>query len=162
MVLAEITVGNILNAERAARLVEQHALDPSLPGLEVVIDGLLEGTFGIRPSNSYETEVSRAVERVVVEGLTSLAARASMPQARAIASLRLREINGRLASGEGGETTDQAHYAMLATDIERFLTRPADPFERPDTPDAPPGAPIGDPALNWMDGSAFWCSEWPQ
>ena len=162
VVLAEITVGNILNAERAARLVEQHALDPSLPGLEDVIDGLLEGTFGIRPSNSYETEVSRAVERVVVEGLTSLAARATMPQARAIASLRLRQINGRLASGEGGETTDQAHYAMLSTDIERFLTRPADPFERPDTPDAPPGAPIGDPALNWLDGSAFWCSEWPQ
>ena len=100
--------------------------------------------------------------RVVVEGLTRLAARANMPQARAIATLRLREINSRLASGEGGETSDQAHYAMLATDIERFLTRPAETFQQPDTPAAPPGAPIGDPALNWFDGSALWCSEWPQ
>ncbi len=162
VVLAEITVGNILNPERAARLVEQHALNSSLPGLDDIIDELLEGTFGIRPSNSYEAEVSRAVERVVVEGLTRLAGRAKMPQARAIATLRLREINRRLTSGEGGETSDQAHYAMLATDIERFLSRPAETFQQPDTPAAPPGAPIGDPALNWFDGSALWCSEWPQ
>ena len=34
VVAADLTVGYLLDDARAARLVEQHALDPTLPGLE--------------------------------------------------------------------------------------------------------------------------------
>ena len=60
MVAAEHTVSRILESDRAARLVEQHALDPALPGLEEIIEKLFAGTFGMRPVNTYEAEVKRA------------------------------------------------------------------------------------------------------
>ena len=67
VVAADHTVSEILNAQRAARLVQQHALDESLPGLGEVIDRLGDATFGATPANSYEAEINRAVEGVVVD-----------------------------------------------------------------------------------------------
>jgi hypothetical protein len=46
VVAADMTLGFLLTDTRAARLVEQHALDPALPGLEAVLDQLLTSTFG--------------------------------------------------------------------------------------------------------------------
>ena len=46
VVAANHVVSNILNAQRAARLVEQNAIDPSLPGLTTVLDASqLEACF---------------------------------------------------------------------------------------------------------------------
>ena len=42
VVASDMTLGSLLNDTRAARLVEQHALDPTLPGLEAVIDQLFD------------------------------------------------------------------------------------------------------------------------
>ena len=44
VVASDHTISEILQPDRAARLVEQHALDPALPGLEDVITGLLEAS----------------------------------------------------------------------------------------------------------------------
>ncbi|HET7040245.1 MAG TPA: zinc-dependent metalloprotease, partial [Gemmatimonadales bacterium] len=86
---ASLMVDNLLEPARAARLVEQHALDPSLPGLEDVVDALLATAFDARTSTPYEAEIARAVQRVVIERLIELAAGAGMPQVRAVATLRL-------------------------------------------------------------------------
>ena len=45
---------------------------------------------------------------------------------------------------------DAAHRAALGEDIRRFLDRPLTPVTRADLPDAPPGAPIGDPGMDWL------------
>ena len=37
-VASDVTIGFVLQLDRAARMVAQHAVDPSLPGLEEVID----------------------------------------------------------------------------------------------------------------------------
>ena len=42
---ADITIGFILTPDRAARMVAQHAVDPTLPGLEDVIESLRKATF---------------------------------------------------------------------------------------------------------------------
>jgi hypothetical protein len=47
---------------------------------------------------------------------------------------------------------DEAYFALMASDIERFLDRPADPWSLPGIPTAPPGAPIGQPAMDWLGG----------
>ena len=52
VVASDLTVGFLLDDARAARLVEQHALDPALPGLETVIDQLLSSTFGDNAANA--------------------------------------------------------------------------------------------------------------
>ena len=112
----------------------------------------------MQPASGYEAEIGRAVERVVIDELVSLASRAGMPQVRAIA---LKEINQTLISDAGrADTSDRAHYDLLATDIERFLSRPAETFAQPAGVTAPPGAPIGDPGMDWLDVMAPWCSEW--
>ena len=44
-IAADVTIGFTLQLDRAARMVAQHAVDPSLPGLEEVIDRLTKATF---------------------------------------------------------------------------------------------------------------------
>jgi hypothetical protein len=144
VVAATHTITNILADDRAARIVEQHAIDPALPGLEDVIDQLFAATFGIAPANPYHAELSRAVKRVVIEELIGLAASADMPQVRALATLKLsRKLNefGQLKIADDG---DAAHIALLARDIKRFLDAP-DTFKRAAPIVVPPGAPIGEP-----------------
>ena len=48
---------------------------------------------------------------------------------------------------------DGAHFALLAGDIQRFQDRPYGALTAPGTPSAPPGAPIGSPAQDWIGGS---------
>jgi hypothetical protein len=155
---ADHVVGTLMSADRAARLVEQKSLDPTLPGLEDVIDALFGATFGATARTPYEAEVKRAVERVVVDELMDLAANAPMSQVRAITTLKLTRRGveaGRVlaATASNGGTGDAeiAHANLIATDINRFLTRPAAPVAtRFPAPGAPPGAPIGEPALSWL------------
>ncbi len=159
VVAANHTVGSMLNAERAARIVEQHAKDPSLPGLEEVIDQLIDATFGMDPQNPYEAEVNRAVERVVMDRLMELAGGADMPQVRAVASMRLERKRNELAEWATQDNeADAAHYALVARDIKRFLERPAEAVADADALAAPPGAPIGEPAMNWLGGMEHVCS----
>src|SRR6476620_963938 len=45
-IAADVTIGFLLQPDRAARMVAQHAVDPSLPGLAEVIGALGKATFG--------------------------------------------------------------------------------------------------------------------
>jgi hypothetical protein len=162
VVAADHTVASILDAQRAARLVQQHALDPSLPGLEAVLDGIYDAAFGISPGNSYEAEVSRAVERVFADRLMGLAANAPMPQVRAIASAKLAQMREAFEQSSSGVDADAAHYMLISRDITRFFDRPAEGFTQPATQAAPPGAPIGEPAMDWLrqwDPECVWWFE---
>jgi hypothetical protein len=153
---ADHVVGFLLAPDRAARLVEQKAIDPTLPGLDDVIDALIAGTFGAPTRSPYEAEVKRAIERVVIDELMDLAANAPMSQVRAVATLKLqrrgtelaRTVTGAVATGIENEV---AQANLLVADINRFLTRPANPVAtRFPAPIAPPGAPIGEPAMEWF------------
>ena len=150
VVAAELTMSNILQPQRAARLVQQNAVDPTLPGLEEVIDSLYLATFGASASDAYEAEVRRATQRVLVEQLMALAANASMPQVRAIASHRIERLLDGVKAATVPDGAEEAHRALLAADIRRFLERPADSYSAPEVPSAPPGAPIGEPAMEWV------------
>ena len=45
----------------------------------------------------------------------------------------------------------------MAADIKRFLERPLAPITLPSLPDAPPGAPIGDPGMDWLAPPPWSC-----
>ncbi len=145
-IAADVTIGFTLQPDRAARMVAQHALDPSLPGLSEVIDTLTKATFKSAAGTPYEQEIRRATARALIDRLMWLAGGATMPQVRAEASAAL----GRLA-GDGLPTAaDDAANKLFAADIKRFLERPMEPIRTPATFDAPPGAPIGDYPLDWL------------
>ena len=159
VVAADHVVGQMLEEERAARLVEQHAVDPSLPGLLEVIDALYAGSFGARVNNAYEAEISRAVERVIVDRLMRLADGAEMPQVRAEALLRLEQRAQELMRmASSADEADRAHYGLLVRDIQSFRSGELAVDELPGALVAPPGAPIGEPALDWLGRLEPWCS----
>jgi hypothetical protein len=149
-IAADVTIGFTLELDRAARMVAQHAVDPAMPGLEEVIDRLTKATFDAPAASAYEAEVRRAEERVLVERVMWLATGASNAQVRAIATYKLGRLATRLRSEAAGAESEQAHRALLTGDIKRFLERPADPARPMPAPDAPPGAPIGEPAMDWL------------
>jgi hypothetical protein len=153
---ADVTIAAILSPDRAARMVAQHALDPTLPGLEDVIDKLRLATIRAAAANPYEVEIRRATASVLVDRLMALASNAPMPAVRAIASNQLMRIQ----QGDGGlpGLTDGIMQRFLAADIKRFLERPLAPITMPALPDAPPGAPIGgDPGMDWL-ARPGWCA----
>jgi hypothetical protein len=149
-VAADLVIANLLNPARAARLVSQHAVDPSLPGLGDVIDRIAAATFRAVAANPYEAEIARATQYVFVDNLIALADRAPMPQVRAIATQKLRQRMNAATNGSGMTSASSAMAGYVAAEIKRFLDRPLPATPRLAAPDAPPGAPIGEPAMNWL------------
>jgi hypothetical protein len=149
---ADVTIGFVLQLDRAARMVAQHAVDPSLPGLEEVIDHLTKATLGAAAATPYEAEVRRSEERVLVDRLIWLATGSPNGQVRAIASFKLARLAARLKTESAVSEADQAQYTLLAADIKRFLDRPAEILKPIVAADAPPGAPIGDGSgMGWLE-----------
>ena len=132
-----------------SRSEECSPTDPSLPGLEDMIDQLFAATIGVTHANPYPAEISRAVERVVIEELIGLAASATMPQVRAVATHRLFRKLGEFTQLKVADEAKTAPIALLARDIQRFLNEP-DTFKRPAPIIIPPGAPIGDPDPDYL------------
>jgi hypothetical protein len=158
-IAADVTIGFMLQSDRAARMVAQNAVDQSLPGLGEVIDRLVRATFDQATSGSYEQEVRRAEERVLVDRVMWLAQASPNAQVRAIASLKLDRLAARARAGSAAAAVgsqaegERAHRTLLAADIKRFLERPmvdaAGGRIIPTSP-APPGAPIGDEPNEWL------------
>jgi len=151
-VAADVTIGFVLQLDRAARMVAQRAVNPAMPGLEDVIDRLVSATFDAASAAGYEAAVRRAEERVLVDRLMWLATASPNSQVRAIASLKLSKLAARLKAAIAKTEADTAQNQLIAADIKRFLERPLDP-NRPiplPAPDAPPGAPIGDAGQDWL------------
>jgi hypothetical protein len=153
---ADMTLSLLLDAQRAARLVQQKALDPSLPGLEDVLETTTRAIMDPRTSDTYEREIARAVQRVYANRLMSLAADAPMPQVRALASYELMRLLENESMG-GSDAAQTAHRFALAADIDRFLERPLEPISVPAAaPGVPPGQPIGMSDMEWTSLMCEW------
>ncbi len=157
-IASDVTIGFVLQLDRASRIVAQHAVDPSLPGLEEVIDRLTRATFDAPTSTPYEAEVRRAEERALVSRLVWLATGSSNGQVRAVATLKLQRLVARLKSEPGKTEADVAQHVLLAGDIKRLLENPAEVASMAVIAGAPPGAPIGDVGEDWLAPPAWF--EW--
>ena len=111
----------MLQPDRASRMVAQYAVDQALPGLGEVIDKLVKATFDAATSGTYEAEVRRATERVLVDRVMWLASAAQNAQVRAISSYKLQRLATRLRAEVGRTEGDVAAHTLLAADIKRFL-----------------------------------------
>jgi hypothetical protein len=84
-----------------------------------------------------------------------------MPQVRAIASAKLESRRAAMQRTMASvDEADAAHFALLSRDIERTMAMPAAPYSPPTLADAPPGAPIGEPGMNWLNRMEPPCSVW--
>ena len=155
-VASDVTIGFVLIPDRAARMVAQHAVDPSLPGLEEVIDRLAKATFDAAAANPYEMEIRRAEKRVLVDRVMWLATGSPNAQVRAIATLKLSKLAARMRGEAPASEAEQAQNQLLAADIKRFMERPSEVARVIAPPDAPPGAPIGDEPMDWLAPVPGW------
>jgi hypothetical protein len=149
-IASDVTIGFVLQLDRASRLIAQHAVDPAQPGLEEVLDRLTKATFDVVTANAYEAEVRRSEERVLVDRMMWLATGSPNAQVRATASMKLSNLAARLKAEAGKSEPDRAQHTLLAADIKRFLDRPAEAVKPIYAADAPPGAPIGDMPMDWL------------
>ena len=155
-IASDVTIGFALQIDRASRIVAQHAVEPSLPGLEEVIDRLTKATFDAAIATPYEAEVRRAAERALVNRVVWLAVGSSNSQVRAVASWKLQRLAARMKAESGKSDADAAHRSLLAADIKRYLEHPNEIASIIGAASAPPGAPIGDVGESWLAAPAWW------
>ncbi|HLY62306.1 MAG TPA: zinc-dependent metalloprotease [Terriglobia bacterium] len=155
---ASLTVGLILNPERATRLMEHHALDRQSPDLVEVIDHLIDSTWKSKPESGYMAAAAQVVDNTVLFDLMSLAAdESAAAQVRAVASLKLDELKGWL-NGEAKNLKDESRRAQITfalVQIERFQKDPKQ-MNLTKPPEPPPGQPIGDMDFEFFDGREGW------
>ncbi|TAK15342.1 MAG: DUF5117 domain-containing protein [Acidobacteria bacterium] len=161
-VAGDMTMSFILTMDRSARMVEQKAI-AGLPGLDDVVDRLISEVYDAKPADGYQAEISRGLQRILAGHLMNLAALSPMSQVRAIATFKLKALQQRMTARGAlvaAGTADRAHAQLLAADIARFLEKPNDATLRiPAMMPAPPGAPIGDFAMDYLlglDPSCGW------
>lgn len=140
---ADGTLAMILQEERAARLVEQNALNPSLPGFGDVLDALYRKLFEEDAADAYALQIQRAVQWAYLSRLMGLAQSAGMPQVRALAAFELNTISRSLADETGLRRAERAWRFGVRDAIQRFAERPMESRTVPGQPDMPPGSPIG-------------------
>ncbi len=140
---AELTFTALFEPGRAARLVEQHARDAAMPGLEEILEQATAATWQTNAGPDYAGEVQRTVDYVMLNRLIGLAANPdATPQVRAVANLRLAELRDALVAAKTTGPAQRAHQAFGARLIGQFFDAPKD-FAPPRTPTPPPGQPIG-------------------
>jgi hypothetical protein len=153
---AQHTLQFLFNPERAARLVEFHARNSENPGLEEVLDAIINATWKAPHGKGYDEEIANTVDDVVLFDLMSLSANDhATDQVRAAASLKLHELRNWLAPKAEGKSIvfDAAHAYFASQRIEQFekdpkridLTPPAEP------PDGPPIGSMGTLDCDWQE-----------
>jgi hypothetical protein len=150
---ADIAFTMVLDVGRAARLVEQHARDPKQPGLDEVIERVLDATWRKPAGDDYAGEVQRTVDIVALSHLIDLLANPkATAQAKALAALALKNLGESLektAAGAGPTLAQRAHDQLGARMIADYFSSPKD-YVPLKIPEPPPGQPIGDtPDCDW-------------
>jgi hypothetical protein len=141
--IANVTFSLLLDAERAARMVAQHAVDPSLPGLSDLLKRIESKVFAAPGANAYDATLQQLVQRAYVDQVMQLAESAEMPLVRAESRYALVSLlTGALRPGASGRAS--ANAEQLAADIRGWIAGTYKPAERRVKLTVPPGSPIGD------------------
>ncbi|GAA4051842.1 zinc-dependent metalloprotease [Hymenobacter glaciei] len=146
------TIASLLNAERAARLIEYQARDSKQPGFTTVVDQLLACTWRARPETGYAAALQTVVNNLTLKYLLQLAA-----DNRAAASVRGQALAAvedlqkwMQAQAKKAQPAQRANLLFGLSQINRFNADPGK-FTPPPAVSMPPGAPIGMGALDFLD-----------
>ena len=131
----------LLHPQRAARLVEQHGMQADLPGLETVIDELIEATWKKQLGQGYLDLIQSTTKAVVLKQLLALAVNnTATPTVNGIAIHKINELEKWLKTARGQLQTGVAEYGLSM--IAQFRLDPQ-AFKIPVNLGLPDGSPIG-------------------
>jgi hypothetical protein len=133
----------LLDPHRAARVVEYHKRDASLPSLHEVLRAMLDATWFAPPELGLAHAVKLRVEHVALRHLMALAAseRAS-PIVRAIAQEMIDALREWLAAEPAGADALTRSHRRAALETIAAFGRAPEAFRVPGTLIPPPGMPI--------------------
>jgi len=107
--------------------VEHRSRDPDAPGFSEVLDKLLSSTWKTTFEDSYQSEIQRVVDNVVLYRLKGLASNEeATASVRAIAYLKLDELKDWLGE-QATKTEDEgqkAHYLYAVSQVKLFQESP--------------------------------------
>jgi hypothetical protein len=140
-VAADFTASLVFHPERMARLVEYGSRSEEYPGLDDVLERVLEKTwYRTTPPSGYLAQVQEVAQRSVLDTLLREASSADNPaRVRALLTAGLDGLADRLESDSGAT----AHQRLALEDIRRWQSRPEGTVPRPKAPPLPAGDPIG-------------------
>jgi hypothetical protein len=150
---ANMTLRFILHPERAARLVNQHALNNQMPGLAEVTDQIMSVTWKNGNRSGYAGEIARLTDRLALQHLTALAAdKKAAGQVRAVATLKIGELKSWLTvkSKTEADPAQKAHFLLALSQIKEFEENPEGVDIAVPQP-IPAGAPIGTTECEWVE-----------
>ena len=134
---SDMTLDLLLNPERMNRLVANHAQNTKQPGVEEVLEELVNATLSKTWNEAYYTEVQKSINYNVIKHLKNLfVSKKTIPQVKAEARKQLLAI----ADHENDSMDGEKGY--VKQDIERFFDEP-EKFEVLPSPEIPDGSPIG-------------------
>ena len=155
---ANLTCRMIFHPERTTRLVEYNARDPKQPGLEKVLNQVINTTILNPAPAGLAGEIKRNVDFIILDHLLSLSVnQKASPAVQTIAIAEIETLNDQFKSLSGLSTKsryapklranakslrDRAHYKMLHKRAQHLLDEP-DEFIPIKILEVPPGSPIG-------------------
>jgi hypothetical protein len=145
------TLSSLLNAERAARLIEYHARDSKQPGFMAVAGKLLDETWKAPVQPGYKGQLQVMVNNLTLKYLLSLAANSRTSESvRGEALLEIEELKEWMTSKLPSAQAEQKANILYGLDeIAEFKTSPSK-FETEPAIEMPPGAPI-EPDMTFLD-----------
>ncbi len=138
----QMTMELLFHPERASRVVQHKAMDSNQPGLDEIIDAVINRTFKREHKSGYAMELQHTVNFVVLQHLMHLAsASGSYRQVNAIADYKLTELE-RWLTKRKSKGIQQMYDAKMVKEIRRFKLEP-EKFKLVKAPPIPDGSPIG-------------------
>jgi hypothetical protein len=147
---ADNTLSYLLDAERAARLIEYQARDERQPGLMAMLDSLVAGTWKTAVPAGYRGELQLLVDNLVLRRMLALAAdprHADNVRAEGLAAVD--ELKVWMEAQAGGATGKWKGALLFGLEQIGEFQKDADKFVIEPAVEMPPGAPIGMPGMDW-------------
>jgi len=148
---ADMTFGLLLHPARTNRVFEQHARQPKLPALDVVLDRIVNSTIKSTPKAGMEGAVQMAVDHALFSNLAALSVhKDASAQVKAITTRKLSQLKIWLTQQANASTNEdwKSFYNYLSAEISALQTDP-DKYVREQPLQAPPGQPIGQDDLDY-------------
>ena len=138
--LSAMVLEQLLEPERAARLVAFADRELQAPTLAEVLETVRKATFeaGASDSTPMHRSLRRVAQREAADAMMILGAhRDATPEVKAAAQAALEGIRTRV------QNSQEDHLRLLARDIARYLENPVEYAPKSSAPPQPPGAPLG-------------------
>ena len=141
---ASVPFGFIFNADRFNRLLTYKARNSDQPGVDIVLERIINQVWRTHSSSSQDRTIEQIVEMEMLKRLMGLAASdRAYDEVKAKAMASIRSIRSYASSRNGRKTNDDGTYYTYVIDkIDRFLSNPSG-FKLPEMIKAPDGSPIG-------------------